>query len=88
VKLRQGRPGVMPSPSETAAYEWTAAERLFAEQRLDNAVLGSPAEVEQQLKELLTATEVDELMVVTQAYALEDRLRSYSLLKDEVAVGR
>lgn len=88
VKLRQGRPGVLPSPAETAAYDWTAAERLFAEQRLDNAVLGSPAEVEQQLKELLAATEVDELMVVTQAYELSDRLRSYQLLKDEVAVGR
>jgi luciferase family oxidoreductase group 1 len=80
VKLRQGRPGVMPSPEEAAAYDWTPADRLFAEQRLDNAVLGSPAEVEQQLKELLAQTQVDELMVVTQAHALEDRIRSYELL--------
>jgi luciferase family oxidoreductase group 1 len=85
VKLRQGRPGVMPSPEETAAYDWSPQERLFAEQRLDNAVLGAPAEVEQQLKELLAATKVDELMVVTQAHALEDRLRSYELLATEVA---
>jgi luciferase family oxidoreductase group 1 len=80
VKLRQGRPGVMPSPEEAAAYDWTPADRLFAEQRLDNAVLGSPAEVEQQLKELLAQTQVDELMVVTQAHALQDRIRSYELL--------
>jgi luciferase family oxidoreductase group 1 len=80
VKLRQGRPGVMPSPEEAAAHDWTPADRLFAEQRLDNAVLGSPTEVEQQLKELLAQTQVDELMVVTQAHALEDRIRSYELL--------
>lgn len=80
VKLRQGRPGVLPSPEESAAYAWTAQERAFAEQRLDNAVFGAPADVEQQLKELLAHTQVDELMVITQAYALEDRLRSYELL--------
>ncbi|MDX6219161.1 MAG: hypothetical protein QOJ48_842 [Frankiales bacterium] len=91
VKLRQGRPDVMPSPEEAAAHDWTPADRLFAEQRLDKAVLGSPMEVEQQLKELLAQTQVDELMVVTQAHALEDRIRSYELLSGlmgGVAVGR
>jgi luciferase family oxidoreductase group 1 len=91
VKLRQGRPDVMPSPEEAAAHDWTPADRLFAEQRLDKAVLGSPTEVEQQLKELLAQTQVDELMVVTQAHALEDRIRSYELLSalmGGVAVGR
>jgi luciferase family oxidoreductase group 1 len=88
VKLRQGHPGVLPSMEEAAAYDWTPQERLFAEQRLDSAVLGSPTEVQQQLKELLARTEVDELMVVTSAHALEDRLRSYELLMTEVAVDR
>ncbi|MCW2707802.1 MAG: alkanal monooxygenase, partial [Frankiales bacterium] len=91
VKLRQGRPDVMPSPEEAAAHDWTPADRLFAEQRLDKAVLGSPTEVEQQLKELLAQTQVDELMVVTQAHALEDRIRSYELLSaliGGVTVGR
>lgn len=86
VKLRQGRPGVLPSPEEAAAHPWTPSERAFAEQRLGNAVLGSPAEVQQQLKELLAQTEVDELMVVTSAHDLADRLRSYELLATEVSV--
>ena len=84
VRLRQGRPGVMPSPAETAAHEWTSTEILFAEQRLGNAVLGSPDDVRRGLDELLAATGVQELMVVSQAYELKDRLRSYELLINEV----
>jgi alkanesulfonate monooxygenase SsuD/methylene tetrahydromethanopterin reductase-like flavin-dependent oxidoreductase (luciferase family) len=88
VKLRQGRPGVLPSPEEAAAYDWTPSELAFAEQRLGNAILGSPSEVRQQLDALLAQTQVDELMVVTSAHAIEDRLRSYELLMTEAAAGR
>jgi luciferase family oxidoreductase group 1 len=82
VRLRQGQPGEMPSPEETAAYAWTPAERAFAEHRLDSQVLGSPAEVESQLKQLLADTGVEELMVTTSAHDLSDRLRSYDLLAE------
>jgi luciferase family oxidoreductase group 1 len=84
VRLRQGHPGVLPSPEEAEAHDWTPAERAFAEQRLDSAVLGSPEEVRGQLAQLLEQTQVQELMVVTSAHALEDRLRSYELLVNEV----
>jgi luciferase family oxidoreductase group 1 len=80
VKLRQGQPGVLPSVEEAEAYEWSAQERLFAEQRLDSQVLGSPVEASVQLGRLLADTQVDELMVTTVAHSLETRLRSYELL--------
>ena len=88
VRLRQGRPGVMPSPEETAAHAWTSTEILFAEQRLENAVLGSVEDVRHGLDALIDATGVQELMVVSQANELKDRLRSYELLMNEVATGR
>jgi luciferase family oxidoreductase group 1 len=80
VRLRQGLPGVLPSVEEAEAYDWSAQERLFAEQRLDAQVLGSPAEASSQLARLLEDTQVDELMVTTVAHSMETRLRSYELL--------
>jgi luciferase family oxidoreductase group 1 len=82
VRLRQGQPGVLPSAEETAAHDWTPQERAFAEHRLDSQVLGSAAEVERGLKQLLADTAVEELMVTTVAHALEDRMRSYTLLAE------
>jgi luciferase family oxidoreductase group 1 len=80
VKLRQGLPGVLPTVEEAEAYDWSAQERLFAEQRLDAQVLGSPVEAGQQLSALLGDTQADELMVTTVAHSLQTRLRSYELL--------
>jgi luciferase family oxidoreductase group 1 len=88
VRLRQGKPGVLPSPEEAEAHAWTPTERSFAEHRLDSAILGSPDQVRRQLGDLLEQTQVQELMVVTSAHALSDRLRSYELLMNEVAAGR
>ncbi|MCW2587012.1 MAG: alkanal monooxygenase [Frankiales bacterium] len=82
VQLRQGRPGVLPSVEEAEAYPWTPQDRLYAEQRLDSQVLGSPVEARQQLDRLLADTQADELMVTTTAHALADRLRSYELLAE------
>jgi len=92
VRLRQGKPGVLPSPDEAEAHDWTPTERSFAQARLDSAILGSPDQVRAKLGDLLEQTGVQELMVVTSAHALDDRLRSYELLvnevRPEVAAGR
>jgi luciferase family oxidoreductase group 1 len=82
VRLRQGQPGVLPTVEEAEAYDWTAQERLFAEQRLDAQVLGSPVEASAQLARLLEDTQADELMVTTVAHSLQTRLRSYELLAE------
>jgi luciferase family oxidoreductase group 1 len=80
VRLRQGLPGPIASVEEAEAYPWTPQERLFAEQRLDSQVLGTPEQARQQLDRLLSDTAADELMVATAAHAVSDRLRSYDLL--------
>ncbi|MCW2601605.1 MAG: alkanal monooxygenase [Frankiales bacterium] len=80
VRLRQGLPGVFPSMEEAEAHPWTAQERAFAEHRMDGQVIGSPAQVREQLDRLIADTRADELMVTTAAHDPVDRLRSYDLL--------
>jgi luciferase family oxidoreductase group 1 len=80
VRLRQGRPGLLPSPEETAAYPYSEAEREAIRQRQVDQVIGSPDTVRHGLSELLDRTEADELMLTTVVYDQADRMRSYELV--------
>ncbi len=84
LQLRQGRPGVVPTPDEAAAYPYSAEERRFVDDRLAGQIIGAPATVRDGVQELVERTGVDELMVVTNTHAGADRLRSYELLADAV----
>jgi luciferase family oxidoreductase group 1 len=81
LRLRQGRPGPLPSPETAAAHEWTPLEREFAAQRRDGQALGSPETVARQLEALLEATRPNELMITTLAHSPADRIRSTELVR-------
>ncbi|OLT12858.1 alkanal monooxygenase [Actinomadura sp. CNU-125] len=80
--LRQGKPGPLPSPAETAAYPYTPIERQIVQSRLKDQVIGGPETVKRRLDELVEQTGVDEVMVVTQVFEQADRLKSYDILAD------
>lgn len=80
LRLRQGRPGPLPSPEETASHPYTPLEQEIIQSRLDGQVMGSPETVRRQMDALLERTAVDEVMVTTSVYEHADRLRSYDLL--------
>ncbi|MEU5995039.1 LLM class flavin-dependent oxidoreductase [Spirillospora sp. NPDC047418] len=80
LKLRQGRPGPLPTPAETVAHPYTPLERQMIDARLADQVMGSPATVRKQLDALIERAGVDEVMVVTQVFDHADRLRSYDIL--------
>jgi luciferase family oxidoreductase group 1 len=80
LKLRQGRPELLPSPEETAAYPYTETERQAIRERQSDQVIGSPETVRRGLTDLLERTAADELMLTTVVYDHADRLRSYELV--------
>ncbi|CAM3859793.1 LLM class flavin-dependent oxidoreductase [Kibdelosporangium persicum] len=80
LKLRSGRPGLIATPEEAAAYPYTDVERLFMEERLSTQIIGGPATVERGIEKLLAETEADELMITTMVHSPADRLRSYELV--------
>jgi luciferase family oxidoreductase group 1 len=82
LRLRQGRPGLFPSPQDAAAYPWTPYERAAAQAATESHIVGSPATVLAKVNALLDATEADELMITTNVSAHADRLRSYRLLAE------
>jgi luciferase family oxidoreductase group 1 len=80
VKLRQGRPGQLPSPEEAAAYPYSDLDREMIRQRQAEQIIGSPETVRRGLLELQDRTQADELMLTTVTYYHADRVRSYELV--------
>jgi luciferase family oxidoreductase group 1 len=87
LRLRTGRPGVLPTPEEAAGYPYSAAEQAFIDRRQAHQIIGSPDTVRDEVRKLLAQTEADELMLTTVVHDHADRLRSYELVAAEVMPG-
>jgi luciferase family oxidoreductase group 1 len=76
LRLRQGFPGVLPTPDEAAAHPWSSAEREWVAERWRDQAIGAPETVRSALAALLERTRADELMVTTQVHSPDDRTAS------------
>jgi luciferase family oxidoreductase group 1 len=84
LRLRQGRPGRLPTPEQAAGYPYSPLEREFVRARREGQALGSPETVTAQLGALLERTSADELMLTTMVYDIDARIRSYELIAEQV----
>lgn len=82
LRLRSGRPGLVPTPEEAEAYAFSPMEREFVDSWLVNIVHGTADEVRGGLDDLAKRTGADELMITANAHGGEARLRSYGLIAD------
>ncbi|MFE7948982.1 LLM class flavin-dependent oxidoreductase [Streptomyces sp. NPDC057426] len=82
LRLRMGRPGLIPTPEEAEAYPFGPTERDFVESWLANIVHGTADEVRTGLDDLRKRTGADELMITANAHGGDVRLRSYELIAD------
>jgi luciferase family oxidoreductase group 1 len=88
LRLRSGRPGLLPSPEEARAYPYTLIERAQVQASRARHVIGSPATVRAQLDDLIAQTGADELMVTSMIHSHAARLRSFALLADAFGLTR
>ncbi|MFD5100918.1 LLM class flavin-dependent oxidoreductase [Streptomyces albidochromogenes] len=88
VRLRTGRPGLIPTPEEAAAYAFSPLEREFVDSWLGNVVHGTPDAVRAGLDDLAKRTGADELMITANAHGGDVRLRSYELIADAYGLPR
>ncbi|NGO71106.1 MsnO8 family LLM class oxidoreductase [Streptomyces boncukensis] len=86
LRLRTGRPGLIPTPEEAEAYEFSAVERDFVDSWLGNVTYGTPDAVRDGLDALVKRTGADELMLTANAHSPEARVRSYELIADAYAL--
>ena len=80
VRYQRGEFGLLPSPEEAAAYEWSAHERAIARAGRSRHFIGTPSSVRAQIDALATSTSASEVIVTTMIHDPEERRRSYELL--------
>ena len=79
VNLRSGRPAQLPAPSAGFAGRLGPAERAMLDQVLSCSAIGAPATVRRQLQAVVDRTGADELMITSQIFEHQARLRSYEI---------
>jgi luciferase family oxidoreductase group 1 len=82
LRLRTGRPGLVPTPEEAEGYQFSAAERDFVESWLANVTHGTPDAVRDGLDALVKRTGADELMLTANVHTPSARIRSFELIAD------
>ncbi|MGV9316709.1 LLM class flavin-dependent oxidoreductase [Streptomyces sp. NPDC003691] len=88
LRLRSGKPGLIPTPEEAEAYSFTPLEREFTDDWLSTIVHGTPDAVRTGLDLLAKRTGADELMLTSNVHGEAARLRSYELVADAYGLPR
>ncbi|GAB3048892.1 MsnO8 family LLM class oxidoreductase [Virgibacillus ainsalahensis] len=82
LNIRKGMPSKLQPPVEK--MEWSPMEKAAVEESLDplTTIIGSPETVKQGLEKFQKETQADEMIITSQIYNLEDRLRSYEIVSE------
>jgi len=75
------------SPETAAAQSYSAVEKARIDTLRDDAIIGTPDRVGEQLRNLARQLGIDELVILTWTHGLAVRKRSYELLAREFAIG-
>src|SRR3954453_14447718 len=89
-RLRRDRGQYLPLPSveEALAYTYSQSERASVIRNRSRLFVGSPATIMAKLQPMITASEADELMIITAVYDHDARKKSYSLLAEAFGLGK
>ncbi len=85
LRMARGEHAALPSPEEALCYPWSESERLEVRRMRGPSVVGTPAQVAAELESMASRSKADELMVVTNVWNHEARLRSYELIAEVFA---
>ena len=85
--VRGQRAALLP-PVKSMDGIWTPAEQYAMAERMALMVVGGPARVKDGLQQIIDATQADELIVVSDAYRPEDRLKSFDIIAQAAELPR
>ena len=86
VRLRQNRPGPMPTPEEAAAHEWTEMEQHLVNGLGRFVTAGTGDEVYAGITARAKSCGADELMITTNVHDPKERQASYTLIMEAAGV--
>ncbi|WP_068674005.1 LLM class flavin-dependent oxidoreductase [Oceanobacillus sp. Castelsardo] len=84
LNIRKGISSKLQPPVKNMDEIWSPMEKAAVEESLDpnTTIIGSPETVRRKLEKIQEVTQADELIISSQIYHLEDRLRSYEIISE------
>jgi alkanesulfonate monooxygenase SsuD/methylene tetrahydromethanopterin reductase-like flavin-dependent oxidoreductase (luciferase family) len=82
VNLRSGRPGRLPPPVAAYREKVGAAEDALLDSVLSCSAVGAPETVKAAMQAFIDRTGADELMITSQVFDHEARLRCYEIVSE------
>ncbi|WP_053220096.1 LLM class flavin-dependent oxidoreductase [Virgibacillus senegalensis] len=82
LSITRGQPSKLQPPVENMDEIWAPHEKAAVQKTIDSpaTIIGSPETVKQKLEAFIKETEADELIINSQIFHHEDRLRSYEII--------
>ena len=80
----RGSRGLTQPPIDDIEDYWTPAEKEQAARMLAFSICGSPETVQSRLKELITQTSADEVMIVSDVFDHDARMRSFEIIAESI----
>jgi len=80
----RGSRGLSQPPIDDIEDYWTPAEKEQAAHMLAFSIYGSPETVQSRLKELITQTAADEVMIVSDVFNHAARMRSFEIIAESI----
>jgi luciferase family oxidoreductase group 1 len=82
LQRRTGHLGLLPSPEEAAAHEFSPEELAAVDDVMHTHLIGDPGRVYEGIVELQRRTQADEIMLSTRLHSLEARVQSFRLMAE------
>lgn len=86
LSLIRGNPGKLPKPVHNMDDLWTQREKEGVLSQLAGTFIGDSATIQAKLNSYATLTQADEIMVISSAYDLQDRLRTYEIVAEQMNI--
>ncbi|WP_338653156.1 LLM class flavin-dependent oxidoreductase [Sporosarcina psychrophila] len=82
--ITTGMPSQLKPPVDNINDFWSPQQQASIQQTLDprTTIVGSPETVKRKLESFIQETRANELIINTQVYSHEERMRSYSIIAD------
>lgn len=86
LSLIRNNPGKLPKPVDSMDGFWSKQEEAVVSAQYEYTIIGTKDDVKREINDFINMTGVDEVMIITTAYTLEDRKKTYDIIAQALEI--
>jgi len=86
LSLIRNNPGKLPQPVDSMDGFWSKQEEAIVNAQYEYTVIGTKDDVKRGIDDFIKMTGVDEVMIITTAYDLADRKKTYDIIAEALEI--